>query len=78
MPTLKERVDKHDREIAAIRKLLMTGMKMLVRIEGRIDALVADQAALKKEVRGLTTTVDRFIKSLERGGGNGRGKSQIH
>ena len=39
MATLKERVDTHDREIAAIRKLVLTGMKMLTRLESRVDKL---------------------------------------
>ena len=33
MATLKERVDKHDREIAAIRKLIHTGMTLFVKAE---------------------------------------------
>jgi hypothetical protein len=31
--TLKQRLEVHDREIKAIRKLVLTGMKMLVRLE---------------------------------------------
>ena len=39
MATVKERVDKHDREIAAIRKLLLGGAKMLERIEAKVNQL---------------------------------------
>ena len=55
-PTLTERVTRHDREIAAIRKLVLTGMKMLVEV----------QRAQKKTEQ----TLERFIRSLERGGRN--------
>jgi hypothetical protein len=46
-------VSKHDREIAAIRKLLAAGMKLAVEI----------QRAQKKTEQ----TLERFIRSLERG-----------
>ena len=59
------RIGRHDREIAAIRKLLATGMKLLVEIE----------RAQKKTEQSL----DRFIRSLERGTVNGHSKGHtIH
>jgi hypothetical protein len=65
MPSkLEARVIQHDREIAAIRKLVLQGMKMLVENETQIKA--------------LTVTVDRFIRSLERGGSNGHNKTEVH
>jgi hypothetical protein len=57
--TLTARVSKHDREIAAIRGLIRTGMKLIVRVE----------AAQHKTEQ----TLERFIKSLERGERNGNG-----
>ncbi len=62
-PSLTERVSQHDREIAAIRKLVLTGMKMLVEV----------QRAQKRTEQ----TLERFIRSLERSGGNGHTKSRI-
>jgi hypothetical protein len=62
-PTLSERVSQHDREITAIRKLLLTGMKMLVEV----------QRAQKKTEQ----TLERFIRSLERGSGNGHTKGRV-
>ena len=60
MATLKERVDEHDREIAAIRKLLLTGMKMLVRLEQSQKRLEAAQKEtdrmLKELIRSLVLT----------------------
>ena len=64
---LEEAVARHDREIAAIRKLVLQGMKMLVRIEAGISEL---QAAQKK----TDSTLQAFIRSLERGR-NGHSKS---
>ena len=43
--TIKQRLEQHDREIAAIRKLVLTGMKMLVRLEAsqrKTDAMLQD------------------------------------
>jgi hypothetical protein len=65
--TLKQRIDQHDREIAAIRKLMLTGMKMLVRSEKRIDNLTT-------AVNKLEKNVDRFVKSMTHPR-NGRAKS---
>jgi len=58
--TTKERLDQHDREIAAIRKLVLTGMKMLVRLE-------ASQQKTDTQLQAL-------IRSLK-GGTNGHSKS---
>jgi len=65
MPTqgLTERVNQHDRGIAAIRKLVLTGMKMLVRLE--------------KAQERTEKTLERFIRSLEPGSGNGQGKTPV-
>ena len=75
--TLKQRIDQHDREIAAIRKLMMTGMKMLVRSEKRIDSLNnaidrLERSQLKTDAQLLKTDaqLQSFIRSLK-GGGNG-------
>ena len=54
-------LSKHDREIAAIRKLLVQGAKMLVATSERLDE--------------TNKTLDRLIRSLERGGRNGHGKT---
>ncbi len=72
MPSkLEARVTQHDREIAAIRKLILQGMKMLVENGAQIKALAAAQRATDKNL-------DRFIRSLERGGSNGHSKTRIH
>jgi len=72
MPSkLEARVTQHDREIAAIRKLILQGMKMLVENGAQIKALAVAQRATDKNL-------DRFIRSLERGGSNGHGKTDLH
>jgi len=78
MPTkLEARVTPHDREIAAIRMLILHGMKMLVENGAQIKALAAAQSATDKKLDALTATVDRFIRSLERGGPNGHSKTDL-
>jgi len=58
LATFKERVDQHDREIAAIRKLINYGMKLIVRIEEA-------QKQNEKEILALT-------RSLRGANGNGK------
>lgn len=60
--TFSERVRQHEREIAAIRKLVLTGKKMVVRV---------DRAHERTE-----QALERFIRSLERSG-NGRQKGRV-
>lgn len=71
MPSkLEARVDKHHREIPAIRKLLGQGMRIMAQNQTQIKALTAAQ-------RRTEETLNRFIRSLERGEHDGRGKSQL-
>jgi thymidylate synthase ThyX len=70
MATLKERVDKHDREIAAIRKLIHIGMKMQVKNDQEIRKLVESQ----KETDRL---LKQFLRSMERGNGNGHKTGRV-
>ena len=60
MATVKERVDKHEREIAAIRKLIHTGMKMLVKVQEELRELTASQRETDRQLQA-------FIRSLRRG-----------
>jgi hypothetical protein len=83
MASLKERVDRHDREIAAIRKLIHTGMKMFVKLEEAQITLRQEQIAFRKELRELAAQqratareLEAFIRSLRRGS-NGHTKRSI-
>jgi septal ring factor EnvC (AmiA/AmiB activator) len=78
--TTKEHLAKHDREIAAIRKLLLTGMKMLTHTNERLDRLTdqverlpAAQRETDKQVRETNRQLQALIGSLRRGN-NGHGK----
>jgi len=65
---LEARIAQHDREIAAIRKLILHGMKM-------INALATEQRQLTASQRKTDAQLQAFIRSMERGGnGNGHGK----
>jgi len=67
--TLKERADLHDREIAAIRKLILTGMKMINRNQEQINELRAIQKVTEQKLQA-------FIDSMRRGG-NGHTKRPL-
>lgn len=60
-------LSKHDREIAAIRKLLVQGAKMLIATNKTLDDT-------NKTLDDTNKTLNRLIRSLERGGRNGHGK----
>jgi hypothetical protein len=65
--TTQQHLDKHDREIAAIRKLVLTGMKMFVRLEKSQDRLEKSQQETDRMLKAL-------IRSLQGGGTNGHSK----
>ena len=67
--TAKQRIDQHDREIAAIRKLLLMGAR-------QINALASAQKTTEQRLQRLEKSVAEFITSLRRGG-NGHGKRNI-
>jgi hypothetical protein len=82
---LEAQVSKHDREIAAIRKLILQGMKMinalavsqrqhdahLLRMEGDLEATRKEMRELAASQRKTEVTLERFIRSMEKGS-NGR------
>ena len=57
--TTREHLSKHDREIAAIRKLILTGMKMLVRMQDEHRKEMAELRASQRET-------DRELQALIR------------
>ena len=74
--TPKQRLDRHDREIAAIRKLVHTGMKMIVSIQ-------EIQTETRKDLRELAAAQKRTEKNLQTlinslgAGENGHGKGKL-
>ena len=80
MPSkLEARVSKHDREIAAIRKLILTGMKMITAMEATQREIQATQREIQRDIKALAASqkeTDRELKALIkslRGGTNGHG-----
>ena len=71
MKTVEERLSQHDKEIAAIRKLVLTGMKMFVRLEGQQVAFREDMRKLAATQRVTEQKLQGLIQSLTRSG-NGK------
>ena len=67
--TAKEHLEKHDREIAAIRTLLKQGMRLLVQVQQAQKRTEQAQARTEQSLRLL-------IDSLRRGG-NGHAKGKL-
>ena len=68
------RLTKLDRQVAAMQKLILTGMKMLVkhdrhllRMEGLQEEMRTEMRLLAAQQRETSKTLDRFIRSMERG-----------
>jgi len=74
--TTKEHLDKHDRQIAAIRELIHEGMRMV--IETRKD--FRTMAAMQRATAAAQKQTDASLKALidgMRGGGNGHSKRPL-
>jgi low affinity Fe/Cu permease len=69
-PTITERLDKHDRQIAAIRELIHEGMRLVIETRKDFRTIAAMQKETAANLRALTNNL--------RGGGNGHtnGKSK--
>jgi len=74
--TTQEHLSKHDREIAAIRKLILTGMKMLTELTAAQKELTAAQKKTDEQLRKTDAQLQTFIRSLQQGG-NGHTKRKI-
>jgi hypothetical protein len=68
--TTKEHLDKHDRQIAAIRELIHEGMRLVVETRKDIRALSAAQARTDASLKA-------FIESMRHGAGNGHSKRKV-
>ena len=64
-----ERLDRHDRQIAAIRDLVHEGMRMLVETRKDIRALATAQKRTEENLRTLIDTLRR--------GANGNAKRKL-
>ena len=81
--TLKAHVELHDREIAAIRKLVLTGMKMLNRNQEHIDRNQEQIDRNQKQINQLREMQEATEEKLQvlidslRRGGNGHSRRPI-
>lgn len=67
-------MEKFDQRLEATRKLVETGMKLLVRMDRRIDALTRNVDKLTRNVSDMAKTQELMLKLLRGGGGNGHGR----
>ena len=72
-----QRMDKFDKQLQAPRNLVELGMKLMVRLTRRVDALTVNVDNLAVTVRDLGKRQDAFLRSFGNGrsGGNGRRRS---
>jgi len=75
--TTKERLSKHDREIAAIRTLIKAGMQMLSRNQQQINELVRAQRRTEASLNKLSSEVRELTGHMRRGAGNGYTKRKV-
>ena len=64
-----ERLDRHDRQIAAIRALVQEGMRLVVETRRDIRALATAQKRTEDNLQALINTLRR--------GGNGHSKGKL-
>ena len=74
--TTAQRLAQHDREIAAIRKLIIQGMKMIVAGQKEMREVRADQRELRALQRETSRELKALIQSL-RLGTNGHAKGKV-
>ncbi len=75
--TNKERLDQHDVEIAAIRRLIKKGMKLVVGTRQDIRKLASSQAKLTVAQTKTEASLQALISALRRSGGNGHSKAKV-
>jgi hypothetical protein len=82
--TVEARLTQHDREIAAIRKLIVQGMKLVVSTQNGLRQLTAEHRKLATEHRQLVAEqritekkLQTLIDALGRGG-RANGKPRGH
>jgi hypothetical protein len=75
--TVAARVTRHDREIAAIRKLVWQGMKLVAANQKAIKDLRISQRETDRMIKALTAEQRALIRSLGRGASNGHTKGPV-
>ncbi len=73
----EQRLDKHDREIAAIKTLLKQGMRLLVEVQQSQKEIQQTVKELAEAQKNTDASLQAFIDSLKRGG-NGHSKTDLN
>ena len=76
MTKTQERLDKHDREIAAIRTLLREGMRLVVDTRQDLRDTRKDLRALAAAQKRTEQSLQSLINTMRRGG-NGHSKAKL-
>ena len=74
--TTKERLDKHDRQIEAIRHLIQEGMRLVVITRREMVQFRKDMRELQAAQKKTEASLKAFIDSMQ-GGGNGHAKGKL-
>ena len=64
---VEARLSKHDREIDAIRKVIKTGMRLIVRIEHAQLENGRDIAELRASQKDTDRQIQNLLRAIERG-----------
>jgi len=76
--TVKERLDRHDKQIAAIRDLVHEGMRLVVQTRKDLREIAEAHKRLTAAQERTEKKLQAFIDTLQRGGnGHGKGKLDI-
>jgi hypothetical protein len=75
--TAKEHLSKHDREIAAIRKLILVGMKMINRNQEQINRNQQQIGQLIAAQKRTEAALEAFIESRQASNGHSRRKIDL-
>jgi len=74
--SIENRLSRHDRELNDIRSVIKESMKLHAASERRMTRLEANIERLERAQAKTEATLERFIRSLERGGANGHTKGR--
>ena len=75
--TTKEHLDKHDRQIAAIRALIQVGMRLMMETRKDFRTIANFQKRTDEMQRRTEAKLEALIDSLTRGG-NGHAKRRLN
>ena len=78
MGTTQERLDKHDKQTAAIRDLLKEGMRLMIETRKDLRALAVAQKKTEANLQRTDLNLQALIDTMRRTGGNGHSKTKVN